>query len=144
MSTSGCDNRSVAASATSVFISRIRGLPVLDSAGDQVGKVRDVVVQRRAAGRAPRVKGLVVELFARHRIFIPMARVRSIDGFQVVITGVVNTRRFERRESEMLVIDDLFDLAVERTDHPGSSVTGGIAGSRKPSAIRPSRSCHHR
>ncbi|HEY6664949.1 MAG TPA: PRC-barrel domain-containing protein, partial [Propionibacteriaceae bacterium] len=36
----------MAASATSVFISRIRGLPVLDSAGDQVGKVRDVVVQR--------------------------------------------------------------------------------------------------
>ena len=70
----------VAASSTSVFISRIRGLPVLDSAGDQVGKVRDVVVQRRAAGRAPRVKGLVVELFARHRIFMPMERVRSIDG----------------------------------------------------------------
>ena len=127
MPSSGCDNRSVAASATSVFISRIRGLPVLDSAGDQVGKVRDVVVQRRAAGRAPRVKGLVVELFARHRIFIPMARVRSIDGFQVVITGVVNTRRFERRESEMLVINDLFDLTVERTDHPVSSVIFDVA-----------------
>ena len=117
----------MAASTPSVFISRIRGLPVLDSAGDQVGKERDVVVQRRAAGRPPRVKGLVVELFARHRIFIPMARVRSIDGFQVVISGVVNTRRFERRESEMLVIDDLFDLTVERTDHPGSSVIFDVA-----------------
>ena len=117
----------VAASSTSVFISRIRGLPVLDSAGDQVGKVRDVVVQRRAAGRAPRVKGLVVELFARHRIFMPMARVRSIDGFAVVISGVVNTRRFERRESEMLVIDDLFDRTVERTDHLGPSVIFDVA-----------------
>jgi flagellar motility protein MotE (MotC chaperone)/sporulation protein YlmC with PRC-barrel domain len=117
----------VAASTTSVFISRIRGLPVLDSAGDQVGKVRDAVVQRRAAGRAPRVKGLVVELFARHRIFMPMARVRSIDGFAVVISGVVNTRRFERRESEMLVIDDLFDRTVERTDHPGPSVIFDVA-----------------
>ena len=72
--------------------------------------MRDVVVQRRAGLLAPRVKGLVVELFARHRIFIPMARVRSIDAVQVVISGVVNTRRFERRESETLVIDDLFDL----------------------------------
>ena len=117
----------MAASATSVFISRIRGLPVLDSAGDQVGKVRDVVVQRRAAGRPPRVKGLVVELFARHRIFIPMARVRSIDGFAVVISGVVNTRRFQRRESEMLVIDDLFDRAVERIDHPAPSVIFDVA-----------------
>ncbi len=110
------------ATATSVFISRIRSLPVLDSAGDQVGKVRDVVVQRRADGRAPRVKGFVVELFARHRIFIEMARVRSIDAVQVVISGVVNTRRFERRYSETLVIDDLFDLTVERLDHPAPSV----------------------
>ena len=113
--------------ATSVFISRIRSLPVLDDAGDQVGKVRDVVVQRRTDGRAPRVKGLVVELFARHRIFIPMARVRSIDGVQVVISGVVNTRRFERRDSETMVIDDLFDLTVERADHPVPSVIFDVA-----------------
>jgi flagellar motility protein MotE (MotC chaperone)/sporulation protein YlmC with PRC-barrel domain len=113
--------------ATSVFISRIRGLPVLDVAGDQVGRVRDVVVQRRAGGHPPRVKGLVVELFARHRIFIPMARVRSIDPVQVMITGVVNTRRFERRESETLVIGDLFDLRVERTDHEGSAVIYDVA-----------------
>ena len=113
--------------ATSVFISRIRGLPVLDSAGDQVGKVRDVVVQRRAGGHAPRVKGLVVELFARHRIFISMARVHSIDAVQVMISGVVNTRRFQRRESETLVVGDLFDLAVERTDHPGRGVIFDVA-----------------
>ena len=129
-----CDNRRVAsATATSVFISRIRSLPVLDSAGDQVGKVRDVVVQRRADGRAPRVKGLVVELFARHRIFIEMARVRSIDAVQVVISGVVNTRRFERRHSETLVIDDLFDLTVERLDHPAPSVIFDVS-------MRPGRS----
>ena len=113
--------------ATSVFISRIRGLPVLDAAGDQVGKVRDVVIQRRAAGRAPRVKGLVVELFARHRIFCPMARVRSIDPVQVVITGVVNTRRFERRESETLVIDDLFDATVRRVDHRQAALIFDVA-----------------
>jgi CBS domain-containing protein len=117
----------VAASATSVFISRIRNLPVLDDAGDQVGKLRDVVVQRRAGGHAPRVKGLVVELFARHRIFIEMARVRSIDAVQVVISGVVNTRRFERRESETLVIDDLFDLTVRRVDNPAPSVIFDVA-----------------
>ena len=107
--------------STSVFVSRIRGLPVLDNAGDQVGRVRDVVIQRRAAGRAPRVKGLVVE-FARHRIFVEMVRVKNIDGVQVIISGVVNTRRFERRESEMLVIDDLFDLTVERIDQLDAAV----------------------
>ena len=113
--------------ANSVFISRVRGLPVLDAAADQVGRVRDVVVLRRTEGRAPRVKGLVVELFARRRIFIPMERVRSVDPSQVVIGGVVNTRRFERRESETLVIDDLFDLVVQRHDHPGSAVIFDVA-----------------
>ena len=117
----------VSATSTSVFISRVRGLPVLDGAGDQVGRLRDVVVQRRAGALAPRVKGLVVELFARHRIFIPMARVRSVDGVQVVISGVVNTRRFERRESETLVIDDLFDRTVEQLGQTRPSVVFDVS-----------------
>ena len=129
--------------ATSVFISRIRGLPVLDGAGDQVGKVRDVVIQRRAAGRAPRVKGLVVESFARHRIFVPMAWVTRVDAVQVVITGPVNTRRFERRESEMLVIDDLFDLTVQRLDQPAppSSSTWPCARSAPTTGCCPRWRC---
>ncbi len=113
--------------ATSVFISRIRGLPVLDAGGDQVGKVRDVVIQRRAAGRAPRVKGMVVEQFGRQRIFVPMGWVQRLDAVQVTVTGPVNTKRFERRETETLVIDDLFDLTVERLDHPEAATIFDIA-----------------
>lgn len=100
--------------ATSVFISRLRGLPVVDSGGDQIGKVRDVVIQVRTAGRAPRAKGLVVELFARQRIFVNTARVHSVDAMQVVISGTINTRRFSRHDAETLVIDDLFDRRVHR------------------------------
>ncbi len=110
-----------------MFISRLKNLPVLDVAGDQLGRVRDVIVQRRADGRPPRVKGLLVELFARHRIFISMARVRNVDPTQVVISGVVNTRRFERRESEILVIDDLFDQAAERIDRQSPAVVFDVA-----------------
>jgi CBS domain-containing protein len=110
-----------------VFISRLKNLPVLDVAGDQLGRVRDVIVQRRADGRPPRVQGLLVELFARHRIFISMARVRNVDPTQVVISGVVNTRRFERRESEILVIDDLFDQAAERIDRQSPAVVFDVA-----------------
>lgn len=101
-------------SSTSVFISRIRGLPVVDSGGDQIGKVRDVVIQVRTAGRAPRAKGLVVELFARQRIFVNMARVQSVGAMQIVISGTINTRRFTRHDAETLVIDDLFDRRVRR------------------------------
>jgi CBS domain-containing protein len=117
----------VASRESSVFISRLKNLPVLDVAGDQLGRVRDVIVQRRADGRPPRVKGLLVELFARHRIFISMARVRNVDPTQVVISGVVNTRRFERRESEILVIDDLFDRSAERTDRQTPAVVFDVA-----------------
>ena len=83
----------------------------MDAAGDQVGKVRDVVVQARLAGR-PRVRGLVVELFARRRIFVPMTRVHAINPTQVSIVGVIDTRRFIRRASEILVMDDLFDRTI--------------------------------
>lgn len=99
---------------SSIFLSRLRRLPVLDTAGDKLGSVRDVVVQVRSAGRAPRVKGLVVELFAQHRVFVPMVRVRTIEPLQVTISGVLNTRRFERRESEMLAFQDLIDAQVRR------------------------------
>ncbi len=99
--------------APSVFISRLQGLQVLDAFGDQVGKVRDVVVQPRFSGR-PRVRGLVVELFARRRIFVPMMRVHSIDATQISIIGVVDTRRFIKRSSEVLVVDDLFDREIAR------------------------------
>lgn len=91
---------------------------MLDAEGDEVGKVRDVLIQPRTGGRPPRAKGLVVALFARHRIFVPMTRVRHVDGIQVTISGAVNTRRFTRRDSETLVMEDLFDRTVRRDDEP--------------------------
>lgn len=96
---------------TAIFISRIVGLPVLDRSGDKIGTVRDVVIQSRS-GRPPRAQGLVVELFARRRIFVPMMRIHHIDAQQITISGVVNTLRFQIRDSEVLVIEDLFDRSI--------------------------------
>ena len=90
-----------------MYISRLRGLPIIDVDGDSIGKLHDVVIQVRGQGRPPRVKGLVAELFARRRAYIPMERVYSIDAVQIVVSGVVNTRRFHRREGETLVLEDL-------------------------------------
>ncbi len=89
---------------------------MLDPNGEQVGKVRDVVIQNRSGKRPPRVKGLVVELFALRRIFFPMERVHSIDAHQVIVSGLVNTRRFQVRESEILVVENLLDRTVHRRD----------------------------
>ena len=106
----------MSATASAIFVSRLKGLPIMDASGDQLGKVRDVVVQNRAHGRPPRVKGLVLELLARRRVFLPMERVHRIDAQQIVIAGVIHAGRFERREQGLLVIDQLFDKRVTWRD----------------------------
>ncbi|RKE20998.1 magnesium transporter MgtE N-terminal domain-containing protein [Streptomyces sp. TLI_171] len=98
-----------------VFISHLAGVAVFDPNGDQVGRVRDVVVSLRLGGRPPRVLGLVVEVIGRRRIFLPMTRVTSLESGQVLSTGLVNMRRFEQRPSETLVLAELLDRTVTRT-----------------------------
>lgn len=95
-----------------IYLARLAGTAVFDPAGDQVGKIRDVVVAARLNNKAPSVLGLVVEVGARRRIFVPMSRVTSIDLGAVVTSGVVNLRRFERRAEEKLVIAELLDRKV--------------------------------
>ena len=95
-----------------VFAARLAGLPVFNPDGDQVGKVRDVVVALRAGVDQPRVLGLVVEVFGRRRIFVPMTRVTHIDSGQIITTGLVNMRRFEQRSTETLVFGQMFDRTV--------------------------------
>ena len=97
---------------TRVFIARLAGIAVFDPRGDQVGKVRDVVVTLRHGNNAPRVLGLVVEVQPRRRIFCPMTRVTNIDSGAVVTTGLLNMRRFEQRAGETLVLGELLDKRV--------------------------------
>ena len=82
---------------TRVFIARLAGIAVFDPMGDQVGRVRDVVVTLRIGREPPRVLGLVIEVPGRRRIFLPMTRVTSIDSGQVITTVLVNMRRFQQR-----------------------------------------------
>ena len=96
-----------------VFVARVAGLPVFDPNGDQVGRVRDVVVALRIGKDAPRVLGLAVEIQARRRIFVPIGRVTTIDPDAVVLTtGTVSLRRFDKRTGEILVLAELLDRRV--------------------------------
>jgi Mg/Co/Ni transporter MgtE/sporulation protein YlmC with PRC-barrel domain len=70
----------MAASAPRIFVSHLAGVPVFDPTGDQVGRVRDLVVMLRVGRRPPRLLGLVVELVTRRRIFLPMTRVTGIES----------------------------------------------------------------
>jgi CBS domain-containing protein len=114
--------------ASRVFIARLAGLGVIDPNGDQLGRVRDVVIRQRppaagpaggdsgGAGLPPRVLGLLVEIQNRRRIFVPMGRMQSMDADAIVLSsGSVNLRRFEQRAGEQLALGELLDRRVTIT-----------------------------
>jgi Mg/Co/Ni transporter MgtE len=110
-----------------VYVARLVGLPIFDPQGDQVGKVRDLVVAIRSETNQPRVLGMVAEVFGRRRIFVPMTRVTHIDSGQVYTTGLLNMRRFEQRPTETLVIGQILDRTVTIEEGPDSeAVTGTV------------------
>jgi flagellar motility protein MotE (MotC chaperone) len=106
----------MAAGAPRIFVSHLADVAAFDPNGDQVGRVRDLVVMLRVGRRPPRLLGLVVELSTRRRIFLPMTRVTSIESGQVITTGVLNVRRFEQRPTERLVLGELLDRRVTLVD----------------------------
>src|ERR1700709_2418519 len=99
-----------------VFCARLGGVLVLAPAGDQVGRIRDLVVALRLSGQPPRVLGLAVEV-QRRRIFVPMSRVTGVEAGAVVLgSGTLNWRRFERHTGETLVLSELLDRRVTRLE----------------------------
>src|SRR5450631_4891399 len=95
--------------ATRVFVARLAGVVVFDPNGDQVGRVRDVIVVLRTGNQQPRVLGLMVEVPPRRAIFLPITRVTGIEAGAVMTTGTVSLRRFAKRDAETLVLGDLLD-----------------------------------
>ena len=100
-----------------IFLARLAGTAVFDPNGDPVGRVRDAVATLRSNNQSPRVLGLVVEVPLRRRVFVPITRVTSIESGSVVITGLLNMRRFETRAGEMLVLGDLLDRTIALTEN---------------------------
>jgi Mg/Co/Ni transporter MgtE len=99
-----------------IFLARLAGTAVFDPNGDPVGKVRDAVATLRSNNQSPRILGLVVEVPLRRRVFVPITRVTSIESGAVVITGLLNMRRFETRTGEMMVLGDLLDRKISLVD----------------------------
>ncbi len=117
-----------------VFSARLAGLPVFDPVGDQVGKVRDVVIVMHGERNQPQARGLVVEVPGRKRVFMPMQRVTSMDAGQVSSTGVLSLRRFVKHETELLVIAEVLERQVQLAD--GSpAVVEDLALQRTPRGI---------
>ena len=125
------------AGAPRVFVSHLSGIAVFDPNGDQVGRVRDVVVMLRVGGRPPRVLGMVVEVVGRRRIFLPMTRVTGVESGQVITTGILNMRRFEQRPTETLVLGELLDRRVRLVDPDAPADAGADGGAGPGSGAEP-------
>src|ERR671916_2534252 len=118
---------------TRAYVSRLAGLTVFDPNGDRVGKVRDVVIALRVGAAPPRVLGVVVEVVARRRIFVPMGRVTAVDpGAVMLASGTLNLKRFEQRAGETLVLGELLDrtVRIKELDRPAHVVDAGIEQTR--------------
>lgn len=118
---------------TRAFVGRLAGTPIFDPNGDQLGRIRDVVVMLRSDSSAPRVHGLVVEVPPHRRIFLPMTRVTGLDAGNVVASGLVNMRRFAPRPAESLIVAELLDrkVTLKSTGEQVSVIDVGIEQARQ-------------
>ena len=105
-------NTSTRSNLNRVFLAQLAGTAVFDPNSDQLGKIRDAVATLRANNQPPRILGFIVEVPPRKRIFVPITRVTSIDNGHVVITGLLNMRRFEPRTNEITVLSEMLDRSI--------------------------------
>ena len=87
---------------------RIIHSPLVDTRGERLGRVEDLIV-RLADGGYPPVTGLVVTVGGR-RLFVPADRIAALEPGAVQLAGdTLDLRRFERRPGEVLLHEDVLD-----------------------------------
>jgi sporulation protein YlmC with PRC-barrel domain len=82
--------------------------PVVDSRGDRLGRVEDLIV-RLADGGYPPVTGLKVRIGGRE-LFVPAGQIGALEPGRVQLSGdTLNLQRFERRRGEVLLREDVLE-----------------------------------
>jgi CBS domain-containing protein len=89
-----------------VHLSTVLRSPLLDRAGERLGRVEDLIV-RLADGGYPPVTGLKARIGGRE-LFVPADRVAELEPGAVRLAGEkLSLRRFERRVGEVLLGQDV-------------------------------------
>ena len=89
-----------------LHLSSVIKRPLVDGAGDRLGRVQDLVAQVGDSPHPP-VVGLVVTIGGRD-LFVPIRKVAAFESGRVLFDGLrVDLRRFERRPGELLLARDL-------------------------------------
>ena len=89
-----------------INLSSVLGSRLVDRAGEKLGRVDDLIV-RLADGGYPPVSGVKARIGGRE-VFVPADRIATLEPGSVQLHGQkVNLGRFERREGEVLLRQDL-------------------------------------
>jgi CBS domain-containing protein/sporulation protein YlmC with PRC-barrel domain len=99
-----------------VHLSSIAGSPLLDSAGERLGRVDDVVARLDLGDGLPPVVGLLARIGGRE-MFVPIDRIEQL-GPDVArsSTTKLNLAQFERRPGEVLLRSDVLDRSLINVD----------------------------
>jgi CBS domain-containing protein len=92
-----------------VHLSSVAGSPLLDSAGERLGRVEDVVARLDQRETLPPVVGLQARIGGRD-MFVPISRIERLERAAArTATTKLNLAQFERRPGEVLLRCDVLD-----------------------------------
>jgi CBS domain-containing protein len=99
-----------------LHLSSLLGGPLLDSAGERLGRVEDVVARLDLGDGEPPVVGLKAKIGGRE-LFVPSHRIDRLDltGAHAATTKL-NLAQFERRSGEVLLRADVLDRSLINVD----------------------------
>jgi len=95
-----------------VHLSSLAGSPLLDSAGERLGRVEDAVARLDHVDELPPIIGLKARIGGRD-VFLPIDRVQQLGPYAVrTSTTKLNLAQFERRPGEVLLRNDVLDRSL--------------------------------
>src|SRR5947209_3200327 len=101
--------------APTLHLSMVVPGTLLDRAGEQLGRVDDLIVRLDDGGYPP-ISGLRVRL-AERELFVPADHIAALEFGQVRLAGEhLHMRRFERRPGEVLLRKDVLDRQLINVD----------------------------
>jgi CBS domain-containing protein len=106
-----------------MHLSTVLRSPLLDRAGERLGRVEDVIV-RLADGGYPPVTGLKARIGGRE-LFVPIDKIATLEAGAARLSGQkLNLGRFERRVGEVLLRQDVLGRKLVNVEaDPPSLVT---------------------
>jgi len=95
-----------------LHVSSVAGSPLLDAAGERLGRIDDIIARLDLGDGLPPVIGLKARIGGR-QMFVPMSRIDALEATAArAATTKLNLAQFERRPGEVLLRCDVLDRSL--------------------------------